>query len=70
MAGGPLANIVTCLVCLGDGKLTKAARTYEGDESDGYLCDKGHDFSIDWRGKPATEAQWPPSRELIDAMKS
>ena len=70
MAGGPLAQVVTCLVCLGQNKLTKATRVYEGAESDGYRCEKGHDFSIDWRSKPATEPQWPPSRELVEAIKS
>jgi hypothetical protein len=64
MAGGDLAEHVTCLVCLTDGQLTRATRTYEGDESDRYRCEKGHEFGIDWSSGPATEPQWPPAPEL------
>jgi hypothetical protein len=54
--------------CLGNGVVTKATRIYEGAESDQYRCEKGHEFGIDWRGKPATEPQWPPSPELVEAF--
>lgn len=69
MAGGPLAAEVACLVCLDDGALTKAVRVREGVESDDYRCERGHEFGLDWRGRPADEPQWPPPQELIDALK-
>ncbi|MEO8702742.1 MAG: hypothetical protein ABI867_22045 [Kofleriaceae bacterium] len=71
MAGGPNAEAVVCMVCLGDGpKLTKATRIYEGDEDDRYRCELGHEFGLDWaRGKP-TEPQWPPGPEYADLVTS
>ena len=66
MAGGKLAEFVPCMVCMGDdNKLVKARRIYEGAEDDRYVCVRGHEFGMDWRGKPATEPQWPPPPELI-----
>lgn len=65
MAGGPLAKEVMCMDCFGDDVVTKAVRVYEGAESDQYRCEKGHRFGIDWRGKPATEPQWPPPPEFL-----
>jgi len=69
MAGGPLANAMVCMDCLGDAVLTKAIRIYEGAESDQYRCEKGHTFGMDWRDKPATEPQWPPPQEYVDFVK-
>jgi hypothetical protein len=63
MAGGPLAEYVTCRVCRDEGKLTKATRFYDGIESDAYRCEKGHESWIDWRNGPATAPQWSPSSE-------
>lgn len=61
MAGGPLAQAVTCLPCLiDDSTTTKAERTVEGVETDQYRCEKGHTFGVDWRRGPATTPQWPP----------
>jgi len=68
MAGGELAKNVPCMECLGDGLLTKAVRIYEGCEDDHYRCEKGHVFGMDWRRGPATEPQWPPAQELLDAF--
>jgi hypothetical protein len=69
MAGGELAKQVACMVCMGDdGVLTKATRIVEGAESDQYRCEKRHTFGIDWRGKPATEPQWPPPPERVEAF--
>lgn len=64
MAGGRLAEHVPCMVCLTAGHVTKATRVYEGDESDGYKCEQGHEFGMDWSKGPATEALWPPSPEM------
>jgi hypothetical protein len=64
MAGGPLAKYVTCSVCRGEGKLTKATRFYDGIEADAYRCEKGHESWIDWRHGPATTAQWSASPEI------
>ena len=69
MAGGPLAQLVTCMDCLTEGQLTKATRTYEGDESDQYRCERGHEFGMDWSRGPATEPEWPPSPELEEFAK-
>jgi hypothetical protein len=64
MAGGNLAAEVACMVCLFDhGRLTKATRIAEGDETDRYRCAKGHEHGVDWP-MPATEPQWPPPAEL------
>ena len=69
MAGGKNAEFVPCLICLADeAQLTKATRSYEGDESDEYHCEKGHDFAMDWSSGPAREAQWPAPQELTDAL--
>lgn len=70
MAGGKFAAEVACLVCLGDGVLTKAVRVSEGQESDQYRCGKGHLFGIDYARGPATEPQWPPPPELAEMLKS
>ncbi|MEZ4366179.1 MAG: hypothetical protein R2939_07805 [Kofleriaceae bacterium] len=64
MAGGPNAREVPCMICLTEGKLTKASRIYEGDEDDRYRCDLRHEFGMDWSSGPADEPQWPPSPEL------
>jgi hypothetical protein len=63
MAGGPLAEHVTCMVCLDDGALTRAVRTYEGVESDQYRCDLGHEFGLDWP-EIAADPQWPPPPDI------
>lgn len=47
----------------------KATRIYEGIEDDHYACEKGHHFGMDYRRGPATEPQWPPPQELVDAFK-
>ena len=65
MAGGPLAENVACMVCLDDGRVTRAIRTFEGVESDDYTCEQGHMFSLDWQSGPATEEQWPLPPELL-----
>ncbi|MBL8949518.1 MAG: hypothetical protein JNK82_01990 [Myxococcaceae bacterium] len=59
---------MTCLLCAEEGKVTEAKRTYEGDENDGYTCAKGHTFSIDWSSGEATEPQYPPSSDLMNAL--
>ncbi|MBX3233362.1 MAG: hypothetical protein KIT84_33745 [Labilithrix sp.] len=60
MAGGELAAEVPCMICLCDeGVWTKATRVFEGHESDRYVCEKRHEFGMDWR-TPPTERQWPP----------
>ena len=65
MAGGIHAQFVACPICLFDeGKLTKAERVYEGDESDAYACEEGHRSEIDWSDGEAKDPQWPPSPEL------
>lgn len=69
MAGGKLAQSVSCLICLEEGQVSEARRTYEGDENDEYTCPKGHKFSMNWSGGEATEALWPPSTELTRAME-
>lgn len=70
MAGGKNAEFVPCLICLADDALlSKATRTYEGDESDEYHCEKGHDFAMDWSAGPAKEPQWPVSEALQMATK-
>ena len=57
------------MVCLmDDGVLTRAKRIYEGDETDRYRCEKGHEFGQDWM-EPATEPQWPPPPELAALAK-
>lgn len=56
------------MVCLDEQRLTKAVRVREGVESDDYACERGHTFGLDWR-TPADEPQWPPPRELVDALK-
>jgi len=68
MAGGSFAEHVTCMVCLDDGKLTRATRTLEGIETDQYRCDAGHEFGVDWGGAPASRPQWPPPEELAAAV--
>lgn len=70
MAGGKHAETVPCQVCLADdGVLTAATRTYEGDETDGYRCEQGHEFSIDWADGEAEAPMWPPSDELKNYAK-
>ena len=71
MAGGKFAEKIPCTVCLVDHQaLVPAERTYEGDETDEYTCEKGHSFGMDWSSGPADEAQWPPSQELKDYVAS
>ena len=68
MAGGPNAEHVYCMVCLSDDRqLTKATRVHEGVEGDQYVCEKGHEFGLDWP-EPAEEPQWPAPQEIIDAV--
>lgn len=69
MAGGTLAQHVTCMVCLSSGQLTKATRVHEGAESDRYRCELGHEFGMDWSRGPADEPQWPPPPELAELAK-
>lgn len=69
MAGGPLANEMVCMECLGEGVLTRAVRIHEGVEDDEYRCDHGHQFGMDWRSGPATEPQWPPPAEYVAYVK-
>ena len=69
MAGGKNAEFVPCLICMADDAvLSKATRTYEGDESDEYRCERGHDFAMDWSAGPAREPQWPASQALTEAL--
>lgn len=71
MAGGKHAEIIPCSVCLADNmELVPAKRTYEGDETDEYKCDKGHTFGMDWSAGPAEQPQWPPSEELKQLVAS
>lgn len=59
MAGGPHAQVVPCMHCLG-----RAERTHEGIEDDLYLCEAGHKFGVDWsHGGPPAKSPWPPSEE-------
>jgi hypothetical protein len=67
MAGGEFARDVACMVCLDDRVLTRAQRIYEGDETDRYRCENGHDFGMDWLD-PATEAQWPPPADILAGL--
>ncbi|GEM_PF-1751967 len=69
MAGGPLAQEVACMVCLDEGKVTRATRIHEGVESDQYRCEAGHEFGMDWSSGPASEPQRPPPPEIVEAMK-
>ena len=65
MAGGPLAQEIPCFECLNEGKATRATRIYEGVEDDQYRCDLGHEFGVDYRRGPATEATWPLTPEQV-----
>jgi hypothetical protein len=70
MAGGKLARRVPCMECIAEGKITQAWRIYEGVEDDRYICWRRlHVFGMDWRAGPATESMWPPSVELIEAVR-
>ena len=64
MAGGTIALDVTCMVCLSEGQLTRATRYEEGNESDQYRCERGHEFGMDWP-TPAVTPMWPPPPELM-----
>ena len=65
MAGGPHAQHVVCMQCA-----AKATRTFEGQETDQYSCENGHDFAMDWsRGVPE-EPQWPPAADVLALLKS
>lgn len=55
------------MVCVDEGRLTKAVRVHEGVESDQYVCERRHTFGMDWSRGPATEPEWPPPPE-IEAM--
>ena len=70
MAGGPHAQFVPCMTCMWEERaITKATRISEGIENDHYVCEKGHQFGIDYdHGGPPSEPQWPPKQELIDAI--
>jgi hypothetical protein len=61
VAGGPHAEAIACMECLGDGAITKAVRIVEGVETDQYRCERGHVFGVEYRRGPATEPQWPPA---------
>lgn len=63
MAGGPHAAVVPCFTCG-----ARAERVSEGFESDQYVCEQGHLFGIDWRDKPPTEPQWPPSAKALELL--
>ncbi|MGZ3474132.1 MAG: hypothetical protein ACXWUG_07255 [Polyangiales bacterium] len=42
----------------------RAERTSEGQETDLYRCEQGHEFGIDWSPEgPPTSPRWPPSDE-------
>lgn len=70
MAGGPHAQVVACLECLYDHRtLTRAVRVREGAESDQYVCERRHQFGVDWSHGPAAEPQWPPPAELAALAK-
>jgi hypothetical protein len=70
MAGGPHAHLVPCATCMWEHQtITKAERVSEGIETDHYVCEQGHAFGIDYARGPATEPQWPPSPELVEAIK-
>ncbi len=64
MAGGPNARVVPCMHCF-----ARAERVSEGLENDGYRCEAGHTFGIDWAydGPPA-RPQWPPTEEARAAF--
>jgi hypothetical protein len=51
------------------GVAAKATRVNEGYETDHYVCAHGHRFGIDWARGPATEPQWPPPAELVEAAR-
>lgn len=57
------------MICLDDGKATRAKRVYEGVEDDHYQCEEGHAFGLDWSRGPATEPQWPPPPEIAAMLK-
>lgn len=57
MAGGPHAAVVPCVRCA-----ARAERTFEGIETDSYLCRScAFDFAIDWAadGGPPSRPRWP-----------
>lgn len=56
------------MVCFTDGMLTKATRIRDGVEDDQYVCERGHEFGVDWSHGAATEPQWPPSDEMRAAI--
>lgn len=57
------------MVCLlDDGAVVHATRIYEGDETDRYRCEKGHEFGMDWT-EPASEPQWPAPAELLAGLR-
>jgi hypothetical protein len=68
MAGGPLAREIICFECLEQGTVSRADRIHEGVEDDQYRCELGHQFGVDYRRGPATEAQWPPDPALVEAL--
>lgn len=68
MAGGPLAQEIWCFECYAENRITKAVRVYEGAEDDHYRCERGHEFGVDYRKGPVTEAQWPPPKELVASV--
>lgn len=70
MAGGPLAQEIPCFECLAEGKATRAERLYEGVEDDQYRCDLGHEFGVDYRRGPATQATWPLTPEQIAEVEA
>ena len=59
MSGGPHAQVVACMHCLG-----RAERTHEGLEDDLYRCEAGHVFGVDWSvDGPPQAPRWPPPAE-------
>ncbi|HTE56518.1 MAG TPA: hypothetical protein VK698_36950 [Kofleriaceae bacterium] len=70
MAGGPFAQEIPCLECLGQSKVSKATRVHEGVENDQYECERGHQFGVHYRRGPATEPTWPLTPEQIAAIEA
>ena len=69
MAGGPNAEFMACMVCLDKRVLTQAERVIEGEETDQYFCEKGHQFGFTFPRGPAREPTWPPPQSVIDSCK-
>jgi hypothetical protein len=59
-------HAIPCMVCLHEGRLTRADLSYAGDETDDFLCEEGHNFGMDHprADEVSQELAWPPSAEL------